>query len=81
MASRANQKSFDSMDIDVISLLQEIRELRQRIDDGALEPALRLDGMPEVAKKNVWCRSMRLTLNILTIYILVLCNTQSRVIS
>lgn len=51
MTSRANQKSLDSTNIDVVSLLQEIRELRQRIDDGALEPAVRLDGMPEVIIK------------------------------
>ena len=34
--------------LDVQTLLQEIRELRQRIDDGALSPPLHNNGMPEV---------------------------------
>lgn len=37
-----------SNDLDTNTILQEIRELRQRIDDGAHEKHLRSDGMPEV---------------------------------
>ena len=37
--------------MDLNTLCQEVRELRQRIDDGALEPPLRSDGMPEVIIK------------------------------
>lgn len=36
------------MDIDTVQILQEIRELRERIDDGALEPPIHTDNMPPV---------------------------------
>ena len=48
MATPKSKELFDNTNIDTLRLLQEIRELRQRIDDGALEPALPNDSMPEV---------------------------------
>ncbi|POS81723.1 hypothetical protein EPUL_006353, partial [Erysiphe pulchra] len=50
MANNSTQKLRESVDLDMNTILQEIRELRQRIDDGALETPLRTDGMPESTK-------------------------------
>ena len=48
MATPKSKELFDNTNIDTLRLFPEIRELRQRIDNGALEPALPNDSMPEV---------------------------------
>lgn len=45
-----DRESRNIEEMDISTLIQESRELRQRVD-GALEPTLRSDGMPEVVIK------------------------------
>lgn len=48
MSTSSSQSYKRSLEIDTEKILQELRELRERIDDGVLEPPIHTDVMPTV---------------------------------